>query len=283
MIRNTISVSLLALSLGAAALSAQTAPQEPPQAPAPPVVTPAPAASAADKPLVPLAASQSPAYVRRFSGGLTASFTPWDLMKGGDFNGVVFPGPLDVQSQSRPNSKWYAAGVAIQVTVTNRFALAVNAIVRQAGFSITANVIEGTDNPATPTVDERKFYIDTESTHGYYMDLPVLIRFYGKSHRKEGHRWFVEGGGTVRHVWNVKTSITRETVDGSTCCNNTPTHPHKQNALGATVGAGMHFADDFGIRIIPEVRYTRWFNETFQKYGVHSRRDQIEILITIGF
>jgi len=58
-IRNTISVSLLALSMGAAALSAQTTPQTPPQAPAPPVVTPAPAASAADKPLVPLAAAQS--------------------------------------------------------------------------------------------------------------------------------------------------------------------------------------------------------------------------------
>ncbi|MBL0159559.1 MAG: PorT family protein [Bryobacterales bacterium] len=282
MIRNTISVSLLALSLGAAALSAQTATQEPSQAPAPPVVTPAPAASAADKPLVPLAAAQSPAYVRRFSGGLTASFTPWDLMKGGDFSGVVFPGPRDVISQAGPNSKWYAAGVAIQVTVTNRFAVAVNAIVRQAGFAMSSNVIEGVDLPNTAT-DERKYFIETEDTHAYYMDLPLLVRYYGKSHRKEGKRWFVEAGGTMRHVWNVKTSITTETIDGVTCCTNTPTRPHKQNALGATVGAGMHFADDFGIRIIPEVRYTRWLNETFQKYGAHSRRDQVEIMITIGF
>jgi hypothetical protein len=45
----------------------------------------------------------------------------------------------------------------------------------------------------------------------------------------------------------------------------------------------MHFSDDFGIRIIPEVRYTRWFNDTFRKYGVHANRNQIEFLITLGF
>lgn len=282
MIRYTISVILLALSLGASALSAQTATQEPPQAPAPPVVTPAPAASAADKPLVPLAAAQNPATVRRFSGGLTADFTPWDLMKGGDFSGVVFPGPKDVQSQSAPNSKWYAAGVAIQVTVSSRFAIAINAIVRQAGFLIQANVIEGIDLPNT-TPDERKYYIASEDTKAYYLDLPLLVRWYSKSHRKDGRRWFLEGGGTMRNVWNIKTSITTEDVDGVKCCINTPTEPHKQNALGATAGAGLHFVDDFGIRIIPEVRYTRWFNETFQKYGVRSRRDQVEFMITIGF
>jgi Outer membrane protein beta-barrel domain len=281
-IRNTISVSLLALSLGASALSAQTATQEQPKPPAPPVVTPAPAASAADKPLVPLAAPQSPSEVRRFSAGLTASFTPWDLMKGGDFSGVVFPGPKDVQSSSAPNSKWYAAGVAMQVTLTNRFAVAINAIVRQAGFVMSSNTIEGVDLPTTPT-DDRKYYIAYEDTHAYYMDLPLMVRFYGKSHKKEGRRWFVETGGTVRHAWNTKTSITTETIDGTTCCDNTPTRVHKQNALGATAGAGMHFKDDFGIRIIPEVRYTRWLNETFQKYGVRSSRNQIEFLLTIGF
>ena len=253
MIRNTLSVSLLALSLGAVALSAQTATQEPPQAPAPPVVTPAPAASAADKPLVPLAASQSPAYVRRFSAGLTASFTPWDLMKGGDFAGVVFPGPLDVQSQSGPNSKWYAAGVAIQVTVTNRFALAINGIVRQAGFVVSSNVIAGTDLP--PHRRTTGSITSPPRTPAYYMDLPVLVRFTARAIERRSKRWFVEAGGTVRHVWNVKTSITTETVDGVTCCDNTPTRPHKQNALGATAGAGMHFVDDYGIRIIPEVRY----------------------------
>lgn len=282
MIRNTISVSLLALSLGAVALSAQTTTQEPAQPPAPPVVAPAPAASDAEKPLAPLAASQSPASVRRFSAGLTASFLPWDLMKGGDFAGVVLPGPLDIRSSSGPNSKWYSGGVAIQVTLTNRFALAVSALVRQAGFKVVSDVIQGTDL-ATTTADDRKFYLLSEDTHAYYMDLPVLMRLYSKSHKKDGKRWFVEAGGTVRHVWNVKTSITTENAAGSTCCINTPTRPHKQNALGATAGVGMHFVDDFGIRIIPGVRYTRWFNETFQRYGARSRRDQVEIMVTFGF
>jgi len=281
-IRNIISVSLLAFSLGAAALSAQTPTPTPPPAPPPPVVTPAPAATAADKPLVPLAAAQSPAYVRRFSGGLTATFTPWDLMKGGDFAAVIYPGPKDVQSQSGANSKWYGAGVAIQVTVTNRFAVAIDGIVRQAGFKLSSSVIEGTDLSTTPT-DDRKYYLEYEDTHAYYLDLPLLIRWYSKSHRKEGRRWFAEAGGTARHVWNIKTSITTEDLDGSTCCNNTPTQAHKQNALGATAGVGLLFIDDFGIRIRPEVRYTRWFNETFQKYGAHSNRNQVEFMITIGF
>lgn len=265
--------------LGAAALSAQTASQRP----APPVVTPAPAASADEKPLEPLAMPESPAIVRRFSFGLSAAFLPWDPVKGGDFSGILLPGPLDVQSSSGPKSKWYGGGLAMQVTLNNRFALAVNAIVRQAGFQIYSNVIEGIDNPTTPSVDERKYYIANNESHAYYMDLPVLVRFYNKSHRKDGKRWFAELGGTARHVWNVKTSITKEDVNGSTCCDNTPARIHKQNALGATAGAGMHFVDDFGLRIIPEVRYTRWFADSFRLYGVRGRRDQIELMLTIGF
>jgi hypothetical protein len=59
--------------------------------------------------------------------------------------------------------------------------------------------------------------------------------------------------------------------------------PHKNSILGVTAGAGGQLIDPVGVRVIPEVRYTRWFGATFDSLGLRSRRDQVEIVISIYF
>ena len=55
------------------------------------------------------------------------------------------------------------------------------------------------------------------------------------------------------------------------------------NVLGFTAGIGGQFIDDFGIRAIPEVRYTRWMGYPFDSVHGKTRKNQIEIVLTFAF
>ena len=48
-------------------------------------------------------------------------------------------------------------------------------------------------------------------------------------------------------------------------------------------GYGGQLIDQFGIRVTPSVRYTRWLGESFNSFSTISKRNQIEAIITIGF
>jgi hypothetical protein len=45
----------------------------------------------------------------------------------------------------------------------------------------------------------------------------------------------------------------------------------------------MRFVDDFGVKLTPELRYTRWLGATFNSDSTRSRRDEIVIGIALTF
>ena len=55
----------------------------------------------------------------------------------------------------------------------------------------------------------------------------------------------------------------------------------KRTLLGATVGAGFRFVDEFNIKVTPEIRFTRWNGPTFNQDSTLSPRNQLEV--GIGF
>ena len=55
----------------------------------------------------------------------------------------------------------------------------------------------------------------------------------------------------------------------------------KRLLIGATVGAGFRFIDEFNIKVTPEIRYTRWNGTTFNQDSTRSPRNQLEV--GIGF
>ena len=112
----------------------------------------------------------------------------------------------------------------------------------------------------------------------------MLVRFYSKGRHVPGPRWFIEGGGAYRDATNIRTSISATDVNGNvTCCTDTPTVPAHKSSVGPAVGAGFQLIDPLGIRVIPEVRYTRWINPIFDGVTTHTQRNQIEIALTLGF
>jgi hypothetical protein len=48
-------------------------------------------------------------------------------------------------------------------------------------------------------------------------------------------------------------------------------------------GAGVQLIDPVGIRVVPEVRYTRWLNPLIDDYTAHSQRNQVEGSLSLTF
>jgi hypothetical protein len=137
-------------------------------------------------------------------------------------------------------------------------------------YTETTQIIQGTNNTGI-----------TENTRSTFWDAPLLLRFHGL--RDEGvlaHIYF-NAGGVFRDAANIKTSTVTNNADGTTTYSNAPTRPASKGLAGAVVGSGLRFVDDFGIKVEPELRYTRWFGRTFDSDSTRSSPNQIEV--DVGF
>jgi hypothetical protein len=279
--------ALLVGALCAMALPAQTPPAAPPkEAPKP---AEAPKDSAAQAPPAagesgqqPQQDEASPVFVRRISIGATLSVNPIGIVRGGDLQ-VNTTNPVS-ESVFKTEAKTYRAGYGgtVQLALTERLAVAAAVLLRRASYTYTTDIHTGVDNPTT-LADERAYRASKEETRARFLDVPVLLRYYGKDRHDEGHRWFVEGGGALRHIKSLGSS-TQTTVQTETvCCSTTPITPAHRNVRGAVAGAGAQFIDPLGIRVVPEFRYTRWFAEPFNNSTTTTRRNQFEIILSLTF
>ena len=176
-------------------------------------------------------------------------------------------------------------GITLQAGLTDHFAIAGGIYYRKIGYQFTTsinttiNIVEGgTVVPTTTTTSTH------DDTRAHLFDIPFVLRYYGKSRHTPGPRWFVEAGGSWRDATSFRTSEDSTDASGvQTCCTSIPTQPAHRNARGFVAGAGLQFIDPFGIRVVPEVRYTRWVNEIFSEFTTHTQRNQLEANITLSF
>lgn len=223
------------------------------------------------------------AYVRRISIGATLSVMGLNVVPGRNLSNVTTSPAVDAVYTTTAASQRIGYGAVVQVALTERFALNISLLTRRIGYQMNSDIYTGIDNPTT-TADERKHTVRNEDTRARVYDLPVMIQYYGRDRHAPKLRWFVEGGGSARRVSNIKTSIDTTINDGATsCCDVIPTTPAKRTARGLVAGAGVYFKDDFGIHIVPEVRYTRWMGQTFQSFSTGTQRNQIEAMVSLTF
>ena len=267
------SATLMAMfCLGVSGLQAQAPAPAPAQAPA---STPVPSPSANAQPM-----EKRIKYVRRFSLGAGLSVMVFDTLNNGTLSRSVISPPTVGNYATTVQRYRVGYGGIGQVLITNRFAATVGFFMRRVAYTRQGEVFSGVDSPLT-AADERRFATVFEDTRARFYDIPVTVRFFGKDREKAGGRWFVEAGGVMRKVSNVKSSVV--TVLGTeepTCCK--PTVP-SQNVRGVVAGFGGQLIDQFGIRVMPSVRFTRWLGESFNSFSTISKRNQIEAIITIGF
>lgn len=273
---------LLLAALAATGISAQQAGT----APAPPKPAPdsGPAHAAPAKPEAsqPSSFFVNTPYIRRFTAGGNMSFLVLGLMRGGKQSETITTPPVQIDTENESKGTFFGGGLTMQFFLTDRYAVNADLQVRRLRYRLTTRWYEGVDNPNT-TGDDRTLTTFTEDTRARYYDIPLLIRRYNESRFEEKWKWFYEAGPTLRHVSHIRSSLQTEKGSTTSCCDETPATPAKTNIFGATAGIGLVLKDDFGIKIVPEFRYTRWLGGIFNSRAARSRRDQYEAVFTITF
>jgi hypothetical protein len=237
----------------------------------------------------PPAAAKAPkqeAYVRRISAGVTLSVMGFSTVRDGTSSNVTTSPPVDAlyaTTRAKGLSQWIGYGVTAQASITNHVAVNAGVFMRRMGYKLNSDVFTGVDNTNT-VADERTHTVTNEDTRAKLLDFPVTIRYYTKDRHSPGPRAFLELGGVLRRVSSVRSSTDTTINDGTTsCCSTTPATPAQSSVRGVVGGFGVQLIDPVGIRVIPEVRYTRWMGETFNAFSTSTRRNQLEIMISLSF
>mgnify|MGYP005847484681 CR=1 FL=1 len=220
-------------------------------------------------------------YVRPFSAGVTARFFPIGIIEGAERTQIFSP-QIENRATGENKSNFYGFGVKFQAALPWRLAVVSGLTMNQIKFKHTVVGLIGTPNPNS-AIETRRGYTTTENTRARYYDLPVLVRRFSKPHKEDGVRWFYEAGGTLRKVSNIRTSLEIDDNSRVTCCDESPARPSRELLPGLTAGGGLYAKDDFGIRVVPEIRYTWWLGRTFSYLAAGSRRHQLELLISLTF
>lgn len=270
------------VSLGS--LLAQTSTSAPaPQPPKPGAAKPPEPVKIVEIPATAPSLVDAKPYIRRFTFGGTLSFLPLSLITGGKKSEVYGTPPVSIESQADNKSSYFGVGLDMEAAITDHFAVSIGVLWRRAGYRLTTKLHDKVDNPATPEDERTLLKTTTEETKANYYDFPMMVKWYNKSRYEPGWRYFYEVGPSLRTVSGIRTAVQTETATEFTCCDETPATPATKNLFGVTAGAGIVLRDDFNIKIIPEVRYTRWFGGTFDTRAVNSRRDQVDASITFRF
>jgi hypothetical protein len=244
--------------------------------PAAPKAKPEAAQSQTPPPFVP-GVLKPVAAVRRFSAGATLTVMGLTTVKKRDINTVTSSPVVDALYSTINASQRIGFGVTAQVAITDRFAVNGSLFMKKLGYQMTSDIIEGND-PTTQIHTSRH-----EDTRARLFDLPVVVRYYGKDRFDPGARWFVEGGAALRRVSNIRTTTDTVVGSGNLTYDFTAAKPDRRTIRGLVAGFGVQLIDPFGIRVVPEVRYTRWAGQIFNSLSTGTRRDQVEAMISLGF
>lgn len=225
---------------------------------------------------------QRRAHVRRISAGVTLTVPVLtQFVTGFDYLARETP-PLEASVESTSRRSWAGGGLTLQFAVTERTAINASALLRRAEFTAERTEIAGVDNPNT-LIDDRVRTDIREFVRVRYLDFPILIRYYTRGHHQPGDRWFLQAGPNFRSVRRIRNDIKTTAQDGTVTEANTPLPPYLRRVTGITAGFGAQVIDPVGVRVIPEVRYTRWLDPQIKLFGVQSRRDHIEVMISFTF
>ncbi|HWR54079.1 MAG TPA: porin family protein [Bryobacteraceae bacterium] len=218
----------------------------------------------------------------RFGGRLSVAGN--DLVGTDPFVQATSSPALRLSRSTEWNAGRIGGGPSFQFRVTDRLGLAVDLVYRRAGYTFTEERIEGVDLESTTSVNEQKTISTTETTRVKYWDIPVLARLYfGRRGGPSDLRRFIDAGMTVRRVGGVRTTRNIDGPDDDTSNDTIAPRAANRNVLGWVAGAGVQATDDFGLTLMPEVRYTHWLRDTFASTPARPNRNQLEFLVGITF
>jgi outer membrane protein with beta-barrel domain len=225
-----------------------------------------------------------PVYIRRISGGLTLSVLGLSPVDGGSST-VTNSSTVSTAYSSTAASERIGYGVTAQVAITDHFAAAIQALYRRFGFTLDTTITTTATTAVNGVVSTNSSSTSThQDTRAAIIDIPAMLRYYNRGRHTPGPRWFVEGGGAFRDVISIRSSDSSTDVNGNlTCCTNAVVAPTNRTAKGMTAGGGFQFIDDFGIHVMPEVRYTRWLDPVFDSFSTNTQKNEVAAGLSLSF
>lgn len=222
------------------------------------------------------------AYIRRFSIGGKGGIHALPRLKSGDITNTVNDSST-LRTQGEATAGRFVYGVTVQAMLTEKFGVAADVLFRSESYENNGTLVTTVTDPFTFRTRTEIVRFTEQSEYDLW-EIPLVVRYYNQGRRKEGVRTFIEGGVAVRRVRNINSSRSDVDVNGvETCCDTTPIPPSTENAPGAVIGAGLHATDDFGIAVVPQVRFTRWLSRTTDSRPTRSGVNTLEFQISVMF
>lgn len=218
---------------------------------------------------------------RRFHFGARARFIPMNILRKGEVTTTSTNPAIEWEAKLDRKTPILGYGVTAEFQITTSFGIAADLLFHQVRYEMLNNIRLGTRNPNS-SIDTRPVVQLKERTRAQFFDLPVIVRWRPTDEYGDPARWFLGVGPTIRQARNVYTT-NEQTQPIIPNPKNEIVAPFNRNIYGATIAAGITAKDDFGIRITPEVRYTRWLGQNFSNFAARTNRHQLQILLGITF
>ncbi len=210
---------------------------------------------------------------RKFSFGFRVAGYPFNPFHNKTLNFTTTQAvPATFMINTTDNYLKVGFGPSVEYYVSRRFTLVGELLYHRVNFNQITQISQGTNNTGI-----------TENASANYWDVPVMLRFRGlKDEGLWSHVYFA-AGAAYRDTANIKTNTLVQLPNGTSTFSKTPIKPTEKNLAGAVVGSGLRFVDDFGIKVEPELRFTRWFGRTFDAESTRSSPNQIEVNVAFTF
>jgi len=182
---------------------------------------------------------------------------------------------------SSDSPKW-GPGAMAEYRLTHHWALAADIDFHHVDYQESAEILTGYNSSTTGGDNRPVSYVNTYSQVNYY-EIPLMARYYGFWSHGWKRRIFFAGGLEWRHVGKIRTGNDYTYPSGATDYNENPAIPNRVNDVGAVVGLGMRFVDEFHIRVTPEVRFTRWEAPSLQGFAYTAVMNELQTGLSLSF
>ena len=222
-------------------------------------------------------------FLKRFSFGGRISMLFNNLMNEESLTSSTAEPPFKATIATASSSSRLGGGATVEFAVLDHLSISADFLYRRAGYKTASTVIEGLDDPDTDDEDERLITTTFEGTTANYWDVPVVARLYNGSRHERRLRAFLDVGVALRHVSNIRSFREYLNADDTNEVDLIAATPANQNLPGAVLGGGFQIPAAQGLKISPQVRYTRWLGRTFDSPPTASMRNQVEFLVGFTF
>jgi opacity protein-like surface antigen len=187
--------------------------------------------------------------------------------------------PACAVSNYSSKTKRYTFGPTIEVRLAHGFAFEFDALYNRLNY-------DSYFYSRSPSAGQRTTYTSTRASRWAF---PALLKWKHDIARMSP---FLDGGVAFDHISGAESTFTGISQDsfgfvtslsGKT---SNPSELSKRTSEGFVVGGGMELRAARSVRLMPEIRYTRWFSSHFTSAlgtGFGTNQDEVTFLLGIAF